>query len=498
MERLSQRLLGVAKHAKVVDVLLQNSPGGRSSYFSTLRLGADPTEAVGFDQARNGGQAKAIAIAISSKNGALLDRMARKEHRLTVLRAIAENKNTTPETLEFLLSKCLKRYDEELADNIARKVTVTTAVRHLEGKGIPFPMLSLASNITDRENAVLALSFPDVAGDKKLAAATLKKVAAGDIEGVRLAEALAMVENDLEPRAIANALTEAYVPLTVEQAAFLKDHYSGYQVVRPELTVQAARMLARDGDSTMQVAAVRAHHNDLHVLKHATKSNSYEVFELLASLVARPEAISILVERLIAKRETLVDGRSYRQQRFACDAGEKLLKRGVCPPELVVPLLRSDSLHTTFAWLTGSLRCKPQPGQISELMSDPGSAFTDRYSTDGTTSFLSAMEARDFPLNGISAAPWAMEFFENAPGIVKACSSAGNKEVLTYVYDRLYGAFGDDGELWRVALTLAESSPCSLSEFIKLVATSAAKEITGTVEVDASGWVFPPDDATSV
>jgi hypothetical protein len=419
---------------------------------------------------------------------------------LTILRVVAENAATSLETRAFLLARCIKHPDDELVRILAARMPVKTVVDVLEGTAIKVPMGVLATNVRDRVNALVGLSFPNVVNADALAEQTLKTIAHGVVEGIGLDEAIALVAPTLEPKSIAFALSESKIPLTVDQARWLLEDYPGYRSITPNLTVQAARLLARDGSPQLKVAAVEAHHTDLHTVKHAMKCDSVDVFEALAGYVTRPEAVRVLVDRLIAKRETVIDTNRYRSYRFAKSAAEVLLRRGMCPDDLVVPLLRSDHIDTTKEWLRGRYNCVPQPGQLSELAASPGRAFTDCFEHESRASFFDAVDCGDISRAEFSAAsrlPWAVEFLENAPGIMKVCGEYyADSTMVSYVYDRLHGAFGDDGRLWRLALNLAPGSVGTISEFIKLVAASSVEPVTGTITVDPTAWTHPSEPAS--
>jgi hypothetical protein len=302
--------------------------------------------------------------------------------------------------------------------------------------------------------------------------------------GVSLSEALTTAPEQERPDLLAQVISHA-AEITVELVGLCHEHNAAQR------TDRYGRSESRVADSSFQSSATTSRavvidafvHPSDPVLRHlaATTTNPKVMMRLVdsgcaAANLALARRLRIKNHKLPAKVVFALGRSLVRHGPAESTSIECYLHAGAAADlDVIVPLLRQGSAGDTTTWLHGRASVKPRPGDVADLLTDPGEAYSlsrhvaaARYDPNSPSELTSHV-----------CTPWADELVDAlAGGFFTGLSScdAYHAEVFTYVYGRVTRAFGDNPQAWEVFLSLADEWSKSFAELIETVGTLTGLE----------------------
>jgi hypothetical protein len=495
-ERLCHSLLAVADEQVVVDLLID---GASSSDLPKPKI--PPSRALALRYVKKNVK-KAAAIAASTDDPEILARYS-KDPRVTIRRLVAANPATDPITREYLFTWGVGHDREVTEAAMAYLPELALAAFHSEefrpqnGYYTDSYWLSLA-------RAVGASADPDVVWDAwrispKARINLAPQIYAYQPGDVTLTQALQATEDDERAELLCAVIRNAR-EITIELVGLCHQFNSTETSERLGYAEVAETCFDRKTVMSANVALDALRRPSDPVLRHlaATTKNTKVMMRILE--IGCAAANEALAKRLRVKGNKIPPRVTFALGRALVNAGPHehssissyLFAGRNADLDCIVPLLRFGSPRSTENWLHGKASVHPRPGDIADLMANPGTAFTPERGYGVVRLDPNSPEQ----LETFVEMPWADELVDAlAGGFFTGLANCNvyHDGVLNYVYGRVMRAFGPDRQAWEVFLSLVADWTKSFSELIETVSTLTGIEPETTPVPDAVVEDVQPD-----
>lgn len=491
-EYLAAALLRACEQSDAVsDLYYQRS--GKACWGAVSALPTD-TE-LAWKLSRSAGAANAVNLAQRLTDPALLDRLARKDSRLGVRRAVASNRHCSRETGRYLMTWAIRTGAEKTADVLLRsgRLDWRTALGIYREVDAPktFPARSFARLVTEEgtpEAYRLGLS-----ANHEVRRSLVPAVAAGRVPGLSLVEVLDAYPDEAA-KLLFIALKKIDLPLAERMTGAWRSGHQytctggGWRLTEPaaeylatqapvelqrvlaaaKISPQVTKALLDTGDRVVirTVAKKAATAGDTETALAALATGNPAAAEALTGMKASTEVSPRIVEVLLAGElgETIVGSSTWARVWEV---------HSVClDPPLRLEVLRRAGRGITAKWLSLDGR-DPRAATIEDLrrlVEDPGKAFHTNLSYD-----RQGFSDRDTTLTWIAGQnvggerPWADGLLDLIEDVSSSLGVLMSYEFPRLLLDRLQRRFGNRVEAHDMFVTMAPTWPGRLDDLLEAV-----------------------------
>jgi hypothetical protein len=154
---------------------------------------------------------------------------------------------------------------------------------------------------------------------------------------------------------------------------------------------------------------------------------------------------------------------------------------------MMVSALRTGGLTSTKRWLFGELSATPTPGQVTELVNNPGKAFEYEqwvgYNPRGEVSDRDrAASALSGSFEALAQCAWVDELAEALGASFWKCCEH-DPGAARYLVRRLTQEFGDNERAWDVALGLLDAFDGSIGQLLTITARLGTNRDVNTGQI---------------
>ena len=470
---------------------------------------------------------KAASVARISKDPAVLDKAARHPS-IVVRRLVARNEAIDAATVQRLTDHGLKKSDDELLMSLIQNESVD--VETLTAKiltSLPIHGTTLRNSVVRalshriRDNSVLLTQM--LAHPEWLVAATAWKYCAKRTTTISLQQAVESISEQFQREAaqdmvnLAEVLDDELVDL-IETWDLLPRVTIDVPIWLRLMGVQKATPTAFNRMLDMRPEVLR-----LFPMMSVPAECLDQVIETAGGEVLRtlirqrgsamsPTQVARTVDRICELPMTFSGGQIGRIHGDApfFIPGD-VLDRCDIDRATVLKFLRLTSAKQMIRFVNGLAPIKPLPGEVTELVTNPGWAFgvRQKFAPNGTTTTEPTTAAEGGPdllanyLNGVDVNnldPWTDELVD-AFGAVGVTTIFGRRTAAScaeYASDRLQRELGDNLESWTMAVNMFAKTSTSFGATCSAVRALSRIERPKAAEVEPPALVdpiaFPTDD----
>lgn len=515
---LASRLLPLASHGEVVDLLLESADLGYLHQDVSTFKGVWSAAAAG--KYFKGPLDKVCAIARHPRTDPQVLERFTKDTRVSVRRALLSNPSTPYEAVISLGPWAIERQDDDAVPAVLSRATAQDVISLLEGMSpevrgslsrhrsswIPAPLVARKA-LETAETALKAAAlswFP-------LAESLVRRHQRMAAPPVTITDLVEAMPKEYHPEITVSLLRRCSV-LTEEiallaQATLQRDKHWLHQAEMGEnvtlVEPQALPVLATTSPRLLEFAlASGLEESDVVGL---LPTCSFAQLEVLISSMSAQRGFSAEAERAIAERIIEMGGdleilRETDRQfllvgRFLANARHRL------PEGLALDLLRRGSTPSTREWVSSPAKRvnAPAPGQLLKLARDPGAATTSlRVSSYGWSTprqYEAVTEEMGSWLNGLTT---LRSFFtwDRCPEhlrqevvdltdsmLVQSLTSGSNAPLVMPILEAL---FGSNRHQWETFLSLADGWTAGFRDLVEATAS-----LTGVSLLEAADPPVP-------
>lgn len=525
---LLKNLLQVVDNQKVTDYLLKNLKSGRYQTYSPLEINCEPTPKAAEHEIISNGSAKAVAIADISTDANLLDKIAKRETRRTVLRTIARNKSTRQDTLLGIIAKALKKQDQETLTAAAGNLTTANAVKVITAYEATVEEHSARSVANCLIKGLRWRGLSNFIGNEisELLKCSNQNFVIFGLEisfGADASEALiktALAEANLPKSTIAAELWDSACLKSKDSAQFLLDNIQvdsqletrnvtmggSLTTAGAELFSVAGDTFKRSGFSTDTISdelfynLIKLSGDD--ALGWMGNYAAEEAFKAATKAPNNAYQANLLADTIVAYLSSSDDGVTISHSkfiRFHYYSLLELLTNDHLSGEHLLALLRMGSSELTVSWAarTSHTAVKDPPELImGGLLESPQWAFTTANDQEVLTDtreiqnvlvkIVAKLERTKRGSDG-----YTQYLVKNAPGVVGAIlgnrtgtyrathrSGEGTLSACEAIYNYLFSVFGTEEQLWQALLSFGENYPGTMVELVKMCSASTGIPIS--------------------